>query len=296
MSRPPGLAATGDPDIRQRRVSLGGIGLHVAEAGPAGGPPTILLHGFPEFRFGWRRQIDPLAAAGLHLVVPDQRGYGLSDRPAGIAAYHLDRLAEDVVALADACGFARIRLVGHDWGALVAFWTASFFPERIERLAVLNGFHPGVFGPYLRRHPGQVLRSAYAGAFQLPLLPERLLTARDGFGLRAMMRRSARPGTFSPSDLARYAEEWRRPGAVSAMLNWYRALARLPRENDPPRIAAPTLILWGRRDPALQPGLAEASLALCDRGRLQWIPEATHWVQHEAPETVNAALIDFLSD
>ena len=298
MSRPSGpvAAAPADPNIRHRRVPLGGIGLHVAEAGPAGGPPTILLHGFPEFWLGWRRQIGPLAAAGLHLVVPDQRGYGLSDRPSGIEAYHLDRLAGDVVALADACGFARIRLVGHDWGALVAFWTASFFPDRIERLAVLNGFHPGVFGSYLRRHPGQVLRSAYAGAFQLPLLLERLLAARDGFGLRAMMRRSARPGTFSQADLDRYAAEWRRPGAVTAMLDWYRALARLPLEKDPPRIAAPTLILWGRRDPALQPGLAEASLALCERGRVQWIPQATHWVQHEAAAEVNAALIDFLRE
>ena len=284
-----------DPALSHRHVSLGGVSLHVAEAGPADGPPTIMLHGFPESWRGWRRQIGPLAESGLRLVVPDQRGYGLSDRPRGIAAYHLDRLAEDVIALAGACGFPKkFRLVGHDWGALVAFWTASFYPERIERLAVLNGFHPGVFGPYLRRHPGQVLRSAYAGVFQLPLVPERLLAARDGFGLREMLRRSAHPGTFSDADLDRYAEDWRRPGAVTAMLDWYRALARLPRERNPPRVAAPTLILWGRRDPALQPGLAQASLALCERGRVQWIPQATHWVQHEAADEVNAALIDVL--
>lgn len=288
-----------NPDVSHRHVALGSVSprslrLHLAEAGLADGPPTILLHGFPEFWFGWRRQIGPLAGSGLRLLVPDQRGYGLSDRPEGIEAYHLDRLAEDVIALADACGVGRFRLVGHDWGGLVAFWTASRFPERVERLAVLNAFHPGVFGDYLRRHPGQVLRSAYAGAFQLPRLPERLLLARDGLGLREMMRRSARPGTFSEADLDRYAREWRRPGAVTAMLNWYRALARLARDASPPRIAAPVLILWGRRDPALQPGLAEASLALCDRGRVEWFPDATHWVQHEAPEAVNAALIAFL--
>lgn len=281
-------------DIRHRHVPVGSLRLHVAEAGPADGPPTILLHGFPECWFGWRRQIGPLAESGLRLAVPDQRGYGLSDRPRGIESYHLDRLAGDVIALAEACGFPTFRLVGHDWGGLVAFWTASHFPDRVERVAVLNGFHPGVFGPYLRRHPGQVLRSAYAGAFQLPVLPERLLTARDGYGLREMMRRSSRPGTFTGADLDRYAAEWRRPGAVTAMLDWYRALARLPRNEDPPRIAAPTLILWGRRDPALQPGLAEASLGLCERGRIQWMPEATHWVQHEEVDGVNAALIDFL--
>lgn len=283
-----------DPVVSHRHVALGSLRLHLAEAGPGDGPPTILLHGFPEFWFGWRHQIGPLAESGLRLLIPDQRGYGLSDRPKGIAAYHLDRLARDVIALADACGVTRFRLVGHDWGGLVAFWTASFFPERVERLAVLNAFHPGVFGPYLRRHPGQVLRSAYAGAFQLPLLPERLLTARNGHLLRELMRRSSDSGTFGEADLDAYAREWLRPGAVTAMLGWYRALARLPRDRHPPRVAAPTLILWGERDQALQPGLATASLALCERGRLQRFPEATHWVQHDLPEAVNAALIDFL--
>ncbi len=283
-----------DPAVSHRHVALGSLRLHVAEAGPGDGPPTILLHGFPEFWFGWRHQIGPLAQSGLHLLIPDQRGYGLSDRPKGLSAYHLDRLAHDVIALADACGAGRVRLVGHDWGGLVAFWVASFYPERVERLAVLNAFHPAVFGPYLRRHPGQALRSAYAGFFQLPLLPERLLTARDGHGLRELMRRSSRSGTFGAADLDVYAREWRRPGAVTAMLDWYRALARLPRERHPPKVAAPTLILWGERDAALQPGLAQASLGLCEQGRLQRFPEATHWVQHEAPEAVNAALIEFL--
>ncbi|HJE24736.1 MAG TPA: alpha/beta fold hydrolase [Methylorubrum populi] len=283
-----------DPVVSHRHVALGSLRLHLAEAGPGDGPPTILLHGFPEFWFGWRHQIGPLAESGLRLLIPDQRGYGLSDRPKGIAAYHLDRLARDVIALADACGVTRFRLVGHDWGGLVAFWTASFFPERVERLAVLNAFHPGVFGPYLRRHPGQVLRSAYAGAFQLPLLPERLLTVRNGHLLRELMRRSSDSGTFGEADLDAYAREWLRPGAVTAMLGWYRALARLPRDRHPPKVAAPTLILWGERDQALQPGLATASLALCERGRLQRFPEATHWVQHDLPEAVNAALIDFL--
>lgn len=283
-----------EPAVRHRHVALDGIRLHLAEAGPEDGPPTILLHGFPEFWFGWRHQIGPLAGNGLRLLVPDQRGYGLSDRPRGLAAYHLDRLAADVVALADACGAGRFRLVGHDWGGLVAFWVASLHPERVERLAVLNAFHPGVFSPYLRAHPGQLLRSAYAGLFQVPRLPERLLTARDSALLRALMRRSARPGTFGPAELDRYAREWARPGAVTAMLDWYRALARLPRVRHPPPVTAPTLILWGERDAALQPGLATASLALCERGRLQRFPDATHWVQHEAPEAVNAALIDFL--
>ena len=281
--------------VSQSRVGLHGVSLNVAEAGPRDGPPTILLHGFPEFWFGWRRQIGPLAGAGLRLVIPDQRGYNLSDKPEGLPAYHLDRLAADVIALADAYGFARVRLVAHDWGGLVAWWAASLYPERIERLAILNAPHPGIFASYVRRHPGQWLRSAYVALFQIPRFPERRLTADGGRVLRRALADTSRPGSFSAGDLDRYAEAWTRPGAMQAMLNWYRALVRLPRRDPVPRVLAPTLILWGRCDHALQPGLAEASLTLCDRGRIQWFPEATHWVQHDEAEAVNRALIDFLT-
>ena len=280
-------------DIRFRHVALPEVTLHLAEAGPADGPPTILLHGFPEFWFGWRRQIGPLAEAGLRVLAPDQRGYGLSDKPEGLPAYHLDRLAGDVIALADALGAPRIRLVGHDWGGLVAFWCASLHPGRIEKLAVLNAPHPAIVGPYLRRHPSHWLRSSYVAFFQLPALPERLLAAGDGEPLARALTRTSRPGTFTPAELARYREAWARPGALRAMLDWYRALVRLPRQAAAP-VRVPTLILWGRRDHALAPGLAQASLAHCEDGRLTWFPDATHWLPHEEPEAVNAALLDFL--
>ncbi len=281
--------------VRTSSVALPSIRLHVAEAGPADGLPTIVLHGFPEFWYGWRRQIGPLTEAGLRLVLPDQRGYNCSDKPEGLAAYHLDRLAADVIELANHYGFATFRLVGHDWGGLVAWWTASFHPERIARLAILNAPHPAVFGPYVRRHPTQMLRSLYVGFFQIPRLPETRLTANDGAVLRQALAKTGRKGSFTAADLDRYAEAWARPGAMTAMLNWYRAL-RLPRPGTAPRITMPTLILWGRRDHALESGLAEASLALCDAGRIAWFPEATHWVQHDAAEAVNASLIAFLAD
>lgn len=279
--------------VRFRRVVLPEIGLHVAEAGPETGPPTILLHGFPEFWFGWRHQFAPLAAAGLHVIAPDQRGYGLSDKPDGIAAYHLDRLAEDVLALADAYAAPTVRLVGHDWGGLVAWWVASRYPERIDRLAILNAPHPAVVGAYMRHHPGQWLRSTYVALFQLPHLPERLLTADRCRALRRALSNTSRPGAFATADLDRYVEAWMQPGAMTAMLNWYRALVRLPRTT-PPRVRVPTLILWGRQDTALQPGLAEASLAVCDDGRINWYPRASHWIAHEDPAAVNADLIAFL--
>jgi pimeloyl-ACP methyl ester carboxylesterase len=273
-----------------REIACNGVALHVVEAGPSEGPLVILLHGFPEFWRGWRHQIGPLARAGLHVVVPDQRGYNLSDKPDGISAYHLEQLGADILALADSYGVRRFHLVGHDWGGIVAFWIAARHPERIARLAVLNAPHPDAFGPYMRRHPGQVLRSLYAAFFQLPGLPERLLSARHHAALARALTGSARRGTFTPNDLPAYRAAWARPGALTAMLNWYRALMQRPRAAAG-RVTVPTLLIWGMRDTALSQGLAGASLALCDDAEVLWQPDATHWVQHEAVEAVNGALI-----
>ncbi|QGY05280.1 alpha/beta hydrolase [Methylobacterium mesophilicum SR1.6/6] len=277
-----------------RRIALPDVTLHVAEAGPAEGPAVILLHGFPEFWYGWRHQIAPLAEAGFRVIVPDQRGYGLSDKPEGRSAYHLDRLAADVVALADACGAPTVRLVGHDWGGLVAWWVASLYPARIERLAILNAPHPAIVGDYMWHHPGQWLRSVYVGLFQLPRLPERLLTADRCRALRHALVRTSRPGAFAPADLERYVAAWRQPGAMTAMLNWYRALVQLERA-EPPRVRVPTLILWGKRDTALQAGLAQSSLAFCDDGRIRWYERASHWLTHEEPAAIAADLERFLA-
>jgi pimeloyl-ACP methyl ester carboxylesterase len=275
------------------RHRVGDVVLHGREAGPADGPLVILLHGFPEFWWGWRRQIGPLAAAGLRVVVPDQRGYNFSDKPVGVGAYHLDRLARDVVGLADAYGRSRFQVVGHDWGGLVAWWTASRHPDRVERLVALNAPHPAVVGSYMRSHPSQMMRSFYIGVFQMPWLPEAMLRAGNFQALRNSLVTTSRRGTFTEEDLAPYEEAWRQPGALTAMLNWYRAL-RLRRRLPNPRVAAPTLVIWGMRDRFLEEGLAERSLALCHEGRLVRIETATHWLHLEEAEAVNAALIPFL--
>ncbi len=268
-----------------------GITLHTVTAGPPEGPPVILLHGFPEFWYGWRRQIPALAAAGLRVWAPDQRGYNLSDKPPGRAAYRLDTLTQDVIGLIEATGHSQIYLAGHDWGAMGAWSVALTAPERVRHLAILNVPHPQVALNHLRRDPRQMLRSTYAAFFQLPWLPEALLSAAGHRLLSQLLRRSSRPGAFSDDDLEQYKLAWSRPGAVSSMLNWYRAFLMSPVPHGSPRVTVPTTIIWGEKDVALRSVMAEESAALCDKGELIRLPGISHWVQHEAADQVNRILL-----
>ena len=283
--------------LEETTIRTGRIALHAVEAGPPDGPLVVLLHGFPEFWYGWREQIGALAGAGYRVLAPDQRGYGRSDKPRGVGAYQLDLLAADVVGLIAARGRDRAAVIGHDWGGAVGWWLALKHPSWIDRLAILNMPHPAVMGEQLRRDPAQRAMSWYILFFQLPWLPEAALRARDWAGATGALVGSGRPGLFSAADLDRYREAWSQPGAIGAMLNWYRAAVRrpprLPRD---PRVAVPTLLLWGARDVALSRAMARPSIELCDRGRLVLFEEATHWVQHEEAGRVNDLLIDFLGD
>src|SRR5512138_809597 len=155
-------------DLEHSTIKTNGIQLHVVQAGPKNGIPVLLLHGFPEFWYGWRKQIPALAEAGCRVIVPDQRGYNLSDRPKGIRAYRVDELVADVVGLIDALEYERVNVVGHDWGALVAWMLAIRHPERLHRLGIVNVPHPAVIRHFLRRDPEQMMRSWYAAFFQLP--------------------------------------------------------------------------------------------------------------------------------
>ncbi|HJW39769.1 MAG TPA: alpha/beta fold hydrolase [Rhizomicrobium sp.] len=282
------------PDIRfTRRAASGGVTLNVGEAGPQDGPLVILLHGFPEFWFGWRHQIGAVVQGGYRVVVPDQRGYNLSDKPDGIASYDVDRLADDVVALAAHYTTQPFALVGHDWGAVAAWWTATRTPEKIRKLAVLNCPHPAVWRDAMDNDPEQRRASWYVRAFQIPWLPEALMRAGNFRALVTALREAQ--AHISDEEIARYREAWSQPGALTAMINWYRAIRR--RSFAPiaaASIAVPVQIIWGRNDPYARPVLAEASKALCADARLTWLPEATHWVAHDAPEAVSAILLDFL--
>jgi epoxide hydrolase 4 len=228
------------------QIVANGVRIHVMTAGPKDGEPVVLLHGFPESSWAWRRQLGSLADAGRRVLVPDLRGYGRSDALTGVGAYRLELLVDDVVAVADAAATKRIVLVGHDWGGIVAWAMAAWHPDRIARLVILNAPHLDVFGNVILRRPGQVLRSAYAGFFQLPWLSEAALSARDFALLRRAMTATARPGTFTAEDLERYVEDWRRPGRLTAMLSYYRALARRPRRRIG-QVNVPVTLVWGSR-------------------------------------------------
>jgi pimeloyl-ACP methyl ester carboxylesterase len=290
------ITANGDllePGWRSGARRANGVLLHVVEAGPDDGPLLILLHGFPEFWWAWRRQIGPLAARGFHVVAPDMRGYGLSEAPERVGAYHIDSLVQDVTSLAKSYGAERFQLVGHDWGGVIAWRIATMHPELLLGVVILNAPHPGTLMTQVLAHPTQALRSSYVAFFQLPWLPEVTLRAFGYAAIRRTMTGSARPDTFKPIELGRYVGEWSRPGRLTSMLNYYRAL-RHRRAALPSHISAPVLLLWGDRDRFLGAHLAHAALAQCANGHLSIIEGATHWLHLEEPDRVNAEILAFL--
>jgi pimeloyl-ACP methyl ester carboxylesterase len=282
--------------LKEKFIQTNEVCLHVVEAGPAGGPAVVLLHGFPEFWRGWLKQIGPLAAAGYRVIVPDQRGYNLSDVPKDIKAYRLDELCRDVTSLLDALDLEECCLVGHDWGAAVAWATAITYPKRVKKLAILNVPHPAVMMDYLRKHPSQMLKSWYIGFFQIPGLADWLVSRNDfAQGVRAL-RSSSRGGTFSDEDIAEYKKAWKNSGGFTGMINWYRALWRYPAVMlKDLRLHMPVCILWGKKDAFLNHEMALTSAALCDQVELTLFEQATHWVQHEEAEAVTNALIEFFT-
>jgi pimeloyl-ACP methyl ester carboxylesterase len=273
---------------------VNGVRLQMASAGEAGRPLVILLHGFPDLWQGWHFQIPKLVASGFRVIAPNLRGYGKSDKPVGISAYDLDFLANDVIGIADSENCAKFNIVGHDWGGVVAWWVAANYADRVSRSIVLNAPHPGVFKRYALRHPRQALRSWYAGFFQIPKLPEALLSAGDYELLFRSVKHTSQPGVFDESDRQYLVAGWSEKRALLSMLNYYRALVRRSSSTLQKRISTPTLIQFSKQDPALEPGLAEASLAECDDGRLIWLEGARHWIQREEHERVSENICRFL--
>jgi pimeloyl-ACP methyl ester carboxylesterase len=275
-------------------LNTNGIRLHTVQAGPTAGSLVILLHGFPEFWYGWRDQIRPLAEAGFRVLVPDQRGYNLSAVPKGVQAYRMDALVNDVLGLLDALGRQDCFLTGHDWGAAVSWSVALSHPERVKKLAIHNVPHPAVMLDFLKKKPQQMRKSWYIGFFQLPLLADWLVRRNDYRWAAAALQKTSRPGTFTDEDIVEYKKAWKSSGGLTGMINWYRALARYrPSASKEIRLPMPVLLQWGKRDAFLSHEMAEASLKLCDQGRLIYYENASHWVQHEEAEAVSKALVGF---
>ncbi|HUP09948.1 MAG TPA: alpha/beta fold hydrolase [Caldimonas sp.] len=281
-------------DVTHRHVDANGIRLHVALAGPDDGPLVLLLHGFPEGALCWREQVEPLVRAGWRVAVPDQRGYGTSSKPASAHAYALNLLARDAIDLAAALGHDRAAVVGHDWGGVVAWHLLTHHARFVQRAVVLNAPHPATMLGHALTHPSQALKSAYVAFFQLPWLPEASLEAGHHALLRRTLTSTSRPGAFDDALLDAYAAAWSEPGALTAMLNWYRALAFAPRLA-PQRITVPVRIVWGDRDAALDAALAERAAGQCDLAEVVHLPECTHWLLHEDAERVNELIVEFLA-
>ncbi len=277
---------------RHAFVEANGIRFHYVEQG--GGPLVLLLHGFPEFWYSWRKQLPALAEAGFRAVAPDMRGYNLSDKPRD--GYNIESLVNDVVALGRTLGDERVHVVGHDWGGVVAWQTAWRQPEFVRTLVVLNAPHPTVFARRLPRDARQMLRSSYMLFFQLSGIAEWALTRNRASAVARALRASAKhPEVFSDGDVAAYREAFLRPGVARASLNYYRQVFRQRWRVLPSTpIVAPTLVLWGADDPVLRPGMNEGLEEWVKNLTFRRIAECGHWTQQEQPSVVNSALVEWL--
>ena len=251
------------------------------------GPLVVLLHGFPEFRVSWKRQLPALAAAGFRAVAPDLRGYGDSPKPRDVDSYRMSLIVGDVVELIESLnGGKPCVLVGHDWGAVVAWSLAMMRPDLLRKLAIINVPHPAAIARELKRSTRQKLNVLYQLYFQLPVLPE--LTMKL-FG-RALLRRAAR---FTPEEIETYIRQWR--GNLTPMLHYYRAMRKSRGElrKVAKRIETPTLIIWGEREPVFLPSTLEDMGQWVADVRIERLPRIGHFAQHDAADRVSELLVNW---
>lgn len=279
-----------------RTVAANGQNFEVATAGT--GPKLALcLHGFPELHYSWRHQIPLLVDLGYRVWAPNLRGYGASSKPDGVDSYRLNTLVQDVAALIDASGAEEVSLIAHDWGAIIAWHFAILKIRPLTRLVIMNVPHPKCAQREMR-HWYQLRKSWYIFFFQLPWLPEKMLGRNHAQPVKdAFSKMAVDKSRFPEEDLQVYADAASRPGALRAMINYYRALLRSPDARDigDGRVDIPTLMIWGEEDSAID--------IRCTDDTEQWVPDlelhrlpgVSHWVQQEAPEKVNAILREWLN-
>jgi len=289
-------------EIRAERVHANGLDFHVNVCGE-GDRLALCLHGFPELGYSWRHQLPLLASLGYRAWAPDLRGYGQTDRPLGLDQYAIERLVEDVSGLIDASGARETTLFAHDWGAMIAWEFAAQQTRDLEGLVILNGPPPAAGRDRPSLFSRQFWRMLYVLFFQIPWLPERVLAARDCQLIEEVFRGRtvARPERFTDDVVSVYKRAASEPGALTAMLNYYRALLRgggRKRLNARgfPIIETPTLLIWGEQDPILPPDIISDAGNWVTNLTVRFISDAGHWVQQEAPEDVNSILEAWLKD
>ncbi|MHA2388122.1 MAG: alpha/beta fold hydrolase [Candidatus Hodarchaeales archaeon] len=276
-------------EITYDYIPTNGIRLHTAIAGPKNGTPVILLHGFPDAWFGWQSQIHALVSEGFHVIVPDQRGYNLSDKPKGKTKYHLNILSQDILGLADSLGLDQFHLAGHDFGAMVSWIIAMSSPERLKKLVIANVPHPIVMQQFIRKNFAQMRKSWYAFFFKIPKLPEWYARRKNWKMLMSAMAKG-----LSEKERNQYRDAWAQENAMTSMINWYRvmSLRSSARSDRTPKIHIPTLILWGKRDHYLSYEMAQLSVEVCEDGKLVTFEDASHWVHQDEPDRFNQLMIE----
>lgn len=281
---------------QHRNIITNNIRLHYVTQGT--GPLVVLLHGFPEFWYSWRYQIPFLASLGYTVVAPDLRGYNDSDKPA--TGYNVSTLLRDIVGLIQGLEYEKAIIVGHDWGGALAWAFAMRYPQMTEKLIGLNAPPPWTYAREMRTWK-QMRKSWYVLFFQLPWLPEYLLGRNHAAMIARMLRGSAvQKSAFPPEVLQHYREAMRKPGALTASLNYYRTLLRHPRRSTSglfsATVSAPTLLVWGEQDVALDIAMTEGLERWVPNIQVKRIPDSGHWVQQEKPDLVNQYMQEFLHD
>lgn len=284
-------------EIKFDYAQIGGVKLHYATAG-AGEKLVVFLHGFPEFWYSWRHQINALSDE-YTVVAPDMRGYNLSDKPPRVEDYDMNKSIDDVIGLIRHLGFEKAALVGHDWGASVAWATAQKHPEAIWKLCAMQV--PPISVWKKNQTVKQFLASWYMFLFQIPRLPEGLMSRNDYALLaNALKNGTVEKNVFTDKDIAEYKKAWSEPNALASGVNYYRAniLKRLfGGKSADTKIKVPTLFIYGEKDAAILPETVKGVGEIVDAPYSEIrIPDAAHWVQQEAAEIVNDSLLEFLAE
>lgn len=300
-----GIAMASSPPLAHETVAVNGITLHYAKSGS--GQLMLFLHGFPEFWYAWKDQLDEFGKDHL-AVAPDMRGFNLSAKPEGVEQYRMPALVEDMRALATTLGASPERkfiLVGHDWGGVVAWATAMAYPDLIEKLVIINAPHPAIFQREIRTNPAQQKASTYMLMFRGPDAEKTLSANNYELLVNAVLDAGLKQGHFTDADKAAYIEAWSQPGALTGGLNYYRAAqvgppsATQTSANDlgtaMPKINLPTLVIWGEKDTALLTGNLEGLDEHVTNLTIRRIPDGTHWVVHEKREVVNRYIREFVT-